>query len=436
MAQRIKRADADIQKTESQPFAKDPYRLKKAWERLQKIQDEMPARFRKRQADFQISSVKIVKNAAGQETVQVSLLNGKKIMDVGDQRAVFQKMMPKKNINIGKILSLLDAVRRYGFAAVAMGLSPAMKALLLKACKNCGIPLQVKQKKVVQNIAKPANLKLTKDLPKQNQNSRRDWTEDKNLSFSINSPRSLQETILQQKKENDAYLQYVLHRAQERAREKYFDRLRTVLMEIERLQKSGSALTEEQIKAKQQAERFGLKSDKTNENVTDRQKKERRAFSLRELPQDIRDELRNEKKRYRAIRASKNKAADLVHTMHARDFEKGKFLKLSAAELAREAASYLPPPDQRNIQNLASSMENIKNRTVQKKEELKKIKKEKQERTANLMAETMSAAASKKTKLQLQLQRRSMEQPDTVRRKSFLSNAVMQELINRRQAER
>ena len=153
-------------------------------------------------------------------------------MDIGDQRAVFQKMMPKKNVNIGKILSLLDAVRRYGFAAVAMGLSPAMKALLLKACKNCGIPLQAKQKKVVQNITKPANLKFTKDLPKQNQNSRRDWTEDKNLSFSINSPRSLQETILQQKKENNAYLQYVLHRAQERAREKYFDRLRTVLIAV------------------------------------------------------------------------------------------------------------------------------------------------------------------------------------------------------------
>ena len=91
MAQRIKRADADIQKTESQPFAKDPYRLKKAWERLQKIQDEMPARFRKRQADFQISSVKIVKNAAGQETVQVSLLNGKKLWTSAISAPFFKK---------------------------------------------------------------------------------------------------------------------------------------------------------------------------------------------------------------------------------------------------------------------------------------------------------------------------------------------------------
>ncbi len=432
MAQKTKRADADIQKTEPQPFTKDLYRLKSAWEHLQKAQAETLSRFKKSKAVGQISSVRIVTDISGKKTVQVSLVGGGKIMDIGDKRAVFQKMMPKKNVNIGRILSLLDAVRQYGFAAVAMGLSPAMKALLLKACKNCGIPLQAKQKKS-SNMVKSASAKILPGLP--NRNGRYKPQKDENL-FLVDSARSLQDTIQRQKQENDAYLQYVLHRAQERAKEKYFDRLRTVLIEIERLQKNGFALTEEQIKAKQQAERFGLKSDTTNENVTERQKKERQAFSLRELPQDIRDELRNEKKRYRAIRASKNKAADLVHAMHAQDFEKGQSLKLSAAELAREAVSYLPPPDQRNIQNLASSMENIKSRTVQKKEELKKIKKEKQDRTANLMAETMSAAASKKTKLQQQLHRRSMEQPDIVHRKSFLSNAVMQELINRRQAER
>ena len=43
-------------------------------------------------------------------------------------------------------------------------------------------------------------------------------------------------------------MRYVLHRAQERAREKYFDRLRTALIEIEQLQKSGVSLTDEQLK--------------------------------------------------------------------------------------------------------------------------------------------------------------------------------------------
>ncbi len=431
MAQKTERADADTQKTENQPFMKDLYRLKSAWERLQKIQNEIPARFRKRQADFQISSVKIVKGASGQETVQISLLNGKKIMDIGDQRAVFQKMMPQKNVNIGRILSLLDAVRQYGFTAVAMGLSPAMKALLLKACKNCGIPLQVKQKKLSYNVVKSKSPQILADLSGRNNQYKQ--PEEENL-ISADSVRSLQDTILRQKKENDERLKYVLHRAQERAREKYFDQLRTALIEIEQLQKSGVSLTDEQLKTKQLAERFGLKSDKNNETITDRQKKERQLMPLRELPPDIQDELRNEKKRYRAIRASKNKAAELVHAMHARDFEKGRSLKLSAAELAREAASYLPPPDQRNIQNLKFSMENIKSQTVQEKEELNKIKKEKQNRAAALMVQTMSAAAPKKTKLQQQI--KSIEQPYTVHRKSFLSNAVMQELINRRQAER
>lgn len=434
MAQKTERADVNTQKTENQPFTKDLYRLKSAWERLQKIQNEIPVRFRKRQTDFQISSVKIVKGPSGQEIVQISLLNGKKIMDIGDQRAVFQKMMPKKNVNIGRILSLLDAVRQYGFAAVAMGLSPAMKALLLKACKNCGIPLQVKQKKPsynMYNMVNSASPQILADLS--GRNNRYKQPEEKNL-FSVDSARSLQDTIQRQKKENDDRLRYVLHRAQERAKEKYFDRLRTALSEIEQLQKSGVSLTDEQLKAKQLAERFGLKSDKNSETITDQVKKERQSMSLRELPQDIQDELRNEKKRYRAIRASKNKAAELVHAMHARDFEKGRSLKLSAAELAREAASYLPPPDQRNIQNLKFSMEKIKNQTVQEKEELNKIKKEKQDRAAALMVKTMSAAAPKKTKLQQQI--KSIEQPCTVHRKSFLSNAVMQELINRRQAER
>lgn len=196
MAQKTERADADTQKTENQPFMKDLYRLKSAWERLQKIQNEIPARFRKRQADFQISSVKIVKGASGQETVQISLLNGKKIMDIGDQRAV-SKNDAQKNVNIGRILSLLDAVRQYGFTAVAMGLSPAMKALLLKACKNCGIPLQVKQKKLSYNVVKSKSPQILADLSGRNNQYKQ--PEEENL-ISADSVRSLQDTILRQKK--------------------------------------------------------------------------------------------------------------------------------------------------------------------------------------------------------------------------------------------
>lgn len=431
MIQKTERTDTEKQKTEKQSFTKDLYRLKNAWERLQKAQAETLSRFRKSKTVGQISSVRIVTDMSGKKTVQVSLVGGGKIMDIGDKRAVFQKMMPKKNVNMGRIISLLDAVRQYGFAAVAMGLSPAMKALLLKACKNCGVPLQVKQQKSSYNMVKSTSPQILADLS--GRNNRYKQPEEENL-FSVDSVRSLQDTIQRQKKENDDRLRYVLQRAQERAKEKYFDRLRTSLIEIEQLQKNGSSLTEEQIKVKQLAERFGLKSDKSKETITDQQRKERQSMPLRELPKDIQDELKNEKRRYRAIRTSKNKAADLVYTMHTQDFEKGRSLKLSAAELAREATAYLPPPDQRNVQNLTSSIENIKNQTVQKKEELNKIKKEKQNRAAALMAQTMSATSPTRTQLQQQI--KSMESSRTVHRKSFMSNAVMQELINRRQAER
>lgn len=79
MAQKTERADADTQKTENQPFMKDLYRLKSAWERLQKIQNEIPARFRKRQADFQISSVKIVKGHLDRKQSRSVYLTVKKL---------------------------------------------------------------------------------------------------------------------------------------------------------------------------------------------------------------------------------------------------------------------------------------------------------------------------------------------------------------------
>lgn len=67
MAQKTERTDADPQKTENQPFAKDPYRLKSAWENLQKAQAEMFGRFKKSKAVGQISSVKIVTDMSGKK---------------------------------------------------------------------------------------------------------------------------------------------------------------------------------------------------------------------------------------------------------------------------------------------------------------------------------------------------------------------------------
>lgn len=402
---------------------------------MQKVQAEALSRFRKSGSVNCISSVEIVTDSAGKKSVRVDLTNGDRIMDAGDKRSVFKEMTPRKSVNIGRIVSLLDAVRQYGFAAVAMGLSPAMKALLLKACKNCGIPLRVKQKDAVKNMIKqterktPFNTAVRKKSPVP-------VYQAESVSFPVVSSRSLQVTIRQQKRENNDRLQSVLQRSQEKAKEKYFDRLRSALTGIEQAQTDGRSLTADQIKVLQTAERFGLKSggDK-KENPTPQQIRERRNLSPKNLPKDILAELKSDRKRYKAICASKNKAADLVYTTHAHDLEKGKTLNLSAEELAREAASHLPPPDRRDLQNLSASMKEIKSRTAQKKAELKSMRREKRERASALMTKVMTAGG--KTANRTQTRRNApAKQPHAVDRKSFLSNSVMQELLNRRQAER
>ena len=421
---------SENQKTETQPFSKDLQRLKKAWEHLQKMQAETLGRLRKSKAVGQISSVRIITDQSGKQSVRVDLVGGGRITDIGDKRDVFQKMMPKRKVNIGKIISLLDAVRLYGFAAVAMGLSPAMKALLLKACKNCNVPLRPKQEKTFSHTLKSAanNTFLpNKDNSFQNNPA--------TTVSRIDSLPFLDEMIARQKAENNARLKDLLQRTQEKAREEYFDQIRTTLTEIEQKQRRGEPLSEEELKLQKQAERFGLKTDKSKEVINDYQKEERRALPLRELPENIQKKQKSAEQRYRAICSSKNKAAELIRTIHAQEIENKHSLFLSPNDLAREAAAYLPPPEQRDMKNLTASMEKIQSQTIIRKDELKKTRQERQDRASALMAKTMSAAVMKQTKAHRQI--KTIEKhPEKIQRQSFLSNAVMQELINRRQAER
>ncbi len=427
--QKTEQIYTDFQKKEDRSSEKDINRLKNAWERLQKFQEKTLSRFRKRHPDGQISSVKIITDNNGRKTVQINLLNGKKIMDSGDCRAVFQKMIPKKQINIGKLISLLQAVRLYGFAAVAASLPHAMKVLLFKACKKCGVPLRAKQKQTLSRTAEPAKLKVGGILPKISKPVKDPTATSSSLILSFFD---LQESIRQQKKENNNRLQRILQNDREKAKEKYFNRLRLILTEIEQSQKNGNPLTEEQEKIKKLTDRLGLHANKENEKLTDLQKERQRSFSLQDLPKDIQNELKNEIKRHKAICSSKNKAADLIFDRHARNVGKEGTIRFSSDTLAREINDFLPPPNQRNITNMEKTLKKIERQAFAQKEESKKTKKEKKDRIAKLMAETMTASANhKRPNLQQEL---TMH---TVQRKSFLSNAVIiREFKNKRLTER
>lgn len=417
-------------------LGKNMEQLQRVWENLQKAQEKALYRSRKSKAVGQISSVKIISDQFGKQSVQINLVGGGRITDIGDQKALFQKMIPSKNINIGRIISLLDAVRQYGFAAVAMGLSPAMKTLLLKACKKCGIPLKKAEKqKIIQK-----NSSRTVSIPSGGENlSKAKLTKISVPSLlHINSLSSLEEQIYKQKENNNKYLQSVLKREENKSKEVYFDRIRLALEKISQMEQNGETLTEEQIQIKKTALRFGLKSEKRKEHLTKRESIEREKMSLRELPQDIKTELKNNKKRYKTICSLKNQAADLVLVKHTHEIETGKNFDLFPADLIREAVDYLPPSNKRDFEHLRSSEKEIRHKKKNKKEEIKKVRKEKRTYATNLMIKTMSEHAKRSGKT-LQKQLNGIKQQPTYRpaqRQSFMSNALMQEIIRQRQAER
>ena len=355
-------------------------------------------------------------------------------MDRGDQRAAFQRMVPKRNINIGKLLSLLNAVREYGFSAVAMGLSPAMKALLLKACKKCGISLKKQAKNVSYSIAESKIPERSVEKPSQPFF----FFQKKDDLLSTTSPFFLEMAIRHQKEQNNRYLQLVLKRAEDRAKEKYFNRIRLALIIIAQQQGNGIPLTKDQIKIKELAERFGLQSDKNKEKLTREQQKQRQLLSLQELPKDVQEQLNIDKKRYRAIHASKNKAADLVYMIHKKEMLNGKKVDLTALNLAREAVSFLPPPEKRSVENLALSMQKIKNFSLKQKEEITQIRNKKQQNASTLIRDSMSSSSKSRPKpLHQQIKNIKTENLNTsVQRKSFLSNTVIQELLSQQQKNR
>ena len=413
--------------------------LKMAWEKLQKDQKQSFSRNIKR-----ISSVEIVKDLSGKRSVQVNLIGGGRIVDNGNKKNLFKKMTPQRNVNIGRVLHLLEDVRKYGFDAVAMGLSPAMKELLLKACKRCGIPLTpVKQKKA--NVIK---FNTTKDTMFLSEEKASTSLENKlspiaaqsvmDLPFDdhkpLNTLTELEIVFKQQKQQNDLYCQTVVKRCEERGKDKYFDQMRSRLVEIEKLESQSLPLTNEQKKIKKQALSLGVKTDKNAENLTADQEKNRRNFALRNLPPDIRQEIKANKTRYKEILASKNKAAELIKMSHAKDFQTGHHVCLSREQLQKEFQSLLPDAAHRDTETMKKCSRQLQEKINMEKRQQKKERQEKQKNITNLIQKTMLSSPARTTGLQTFLQQTNTY--PVTRRKSFISNAIAYQILQERQNQR
>lgn len=360
---------------------KDINRLKGAWTHLLKMQSNM-GRGRRSKSVGQIASIELVTDTDGRQKVQINLVGGGKVLDAGDKRAVFQEMLPQKNINLGRIASLLDAVREFGFDAVAAGLSPAMKALLMKACRHCGINLKKREKIKTAPVQSNSRFKWLFNLRNEQNKALSLLTPPAPPpSVEINSPRQLQNAVNRQIATNKEYLDYVLKRTEERARDRFFDHLRGHLAEIK--QKNGSLLTDEEKNILKLAKRYGLEANRNEETPSKHQMRARQELDTTTLPHDIQCEMHAAKKRYRAICDAKNKAVKLAEAEHAchRIGKDGQPLTSNA--LAREAAAKLPAD--RSIENLQSFLKEIGERLDERRAEIKTARQEHRDRVCNIL---------------------------------------------------
>lgn len=360
---------------------KDINRLKGAWTHLLKMQSNM-GRGRRSKSVGQIASIELVTDTDGRQKVQINLVGGGKVLDAGDKRAVFQEMLPQKNINLGRIASLLDAVREFGFDAVAAGLSPAMKALLMKACRHCGINLKKREKIKTAPVQSNPRFKWLFNLRNEQNKALSLLTPPAPPpSVEINSPRQLQNAVNRQIATNKEYLDYVLKRTEERARNRFFDHLRGHLAEIK--QKNGSLLTDEEKNILKLAKRYGLEANRNEETPSKHQMRARQELDTTNLPHDIQCEMHAAKKRYRAICDAKNKAVKLAEAEHAchRIGKDGQ--PLTSDALAREAAAKLPAD--RSIENLQSFLKEIGERLDERRAEIKTARQEHRDRVCNIL---------------------------------------------------
>lgn len=372
----------DKEKNQTPPAAtKDVNRLKNAWTRLFKMQSNI-GRGRRSKSVGQISSVELVTGADGRQRVQINLVGGGKVLDAGDKRSVFREMLPQKSVNLGRIASLLDAVREFGFDAVASGLSPSMKALLMKACRHCGINLKKREKIKTAPVQSNPRFKWLFNLRNEQNKALSLLTPPAPPpSVEINSPRQLQNAVNRQIATNKEYLDYVLKRTEERARDRFFDHLREHLAEIK--QKNGSLLTDEEKNILKLAKRYGLEANRNEETPSKHQMRARQELDTTTLPHDIQCEMHAAKKRYRAICDAKNKAVKLAeaeHTCH-RIGKDGQ--PLTSDALAREAAAKLPAD--RSIENLQSFLKEIGERLDERRAEIKTARQEHRDRVCNIL---------------------------------------------------
>ena len=400
-----KKKDSDVEK------------LKLLWERLQKDQKDAPYG-----RGAEISSVKIVKDDNGRKTVQVSLSNGRKVTDIGDQRDLYQAMTPKKRINLGRLMALIEAVRTLGFEAVAMGLPPELKRALLQACKRCGIPLKVERKiqpkKLIVLSKKPESAKKAKITPKRVVAA--PAVKKIRPAFSVmTSPKTLDVAVRFEQKRNKEYLALRLVRCEKEAKEEFLTLCCRAAADLGL--KDEKKLTDEEKTMAAFIKRYASKTGDANGFLSENRDKILKKMSLNDLPETMRKKCSDRQTRYKRLCDARNKALELAQVeLEKKYYQKDMPINLSIAALVRLSAAKMPPPKKRTSDVLTQTVSDMKAHVKNARKELKTALKERRKRIGGLISDMFASKTEKKT-LQPVAQ--------TPRRQNFAENALVRNML-------
>lgn len=359
---------------------KDPYRLKAAWERLQRQQEEIMNRRRKSKTVGQISSVRIVKDSSGKETVQIDLVGGGRITDTGDKRAEFQKMKPQRKVSPSKIRSLMKAVAELGFAAVAANLSPEMRAALRRACERNGISVTAgakKKKNIIKKTA-PKTSSPKKNGLKKNELPAHMKQHAPDYKRPLNALQTTKNKLIRTEKDR---LADILQKNKKACIAIQLDKWRTELYgengKAALIQEQLKRMPREQLDPKLQRllrlkEIYGIQADPAQEKLTPAQKENRAKMTSAHFDKAVK-RIHNEKnRRSKAICSAKVLAFEV-----AAEDAKSKMLVdkehiVSEEILAKEAFKKVPPPEKRDIETLVRCKTDLSVQKASKKQQNKK----------------------------------------------------------------
>ena len=375
-----------------------------------------------------ISSVKIVKDETGKKAVEIQMSDGGKFNDVGDKRDLFVAMSAKKKPNLSQLMTLVDAVRAFGFDSVAMGLPPELKRALLKACKQCGVSLKPQEKKKVKISSSSSSRKKDNSFSSLYKKPEQKEKIDRNAAYRLPLPdypvtsvKSLDMAVEEQKRLNREYLQNRLKRCEGEVKEEFFNQYRNQLKEIEKALAEGKPLSQNQQMIKQFADTYGLKSDKRQEKLTPEQAKAREKLGIKDLPEEFQKKMKERTQHYTDICNAKLMALDIKRNeLQNSYFQSGAEINMSQMDLAKSAAALLPPPQERNAQNMAQTMNQLNSALENSNTELKRTKKEYRTRAEQLLFQEMSPEPHTVKPL------RRRKRPESILRKSYEENASAQ----------